>query len=92
MAASRSWIVLSILCWMAFVGRRAEASAEVKLSKDFLDGIVEKLPPCPFDKADQYRGTVHTFRLTAIDPRTRRFLVSCQIEGEFHPPVDRPDL
>jgi hypothetical protein len=90
MAASRSWVVLSILCWMAFVGRPAEASAEVKLSKDFLLGIVEKLPPCPFDKPDRYRGTVHTFRLTAIDPQARRFLVSCQIEGEFHPPVAGP--
>ena len=52
--------------------------------------VVEKLPPCPFEKPDQYRGTVHTFRLTAIDPQTRRFLVSCQIEGEFHPPVTGP--
>ena len=33
---------------------------------------------------------MHSFRLTGIDPRIRRFLVSCQIEGEFHPPVTGP--
>ena len=35
-------------------------------------------------------ATVHSFRLIAIDPRTRRFLIACQIEGEFHPPVTGP--
>ena len=43
-----------------------------------------------FEKADKYRGTVHSYRLIAIDPRTRRFLIACQIEGEFHPPVTGP--
>lgn len=90
MAAPRPWILLVVLGWFALTSDRAEAAAEVKLSKDFLDGIVEKLPPCPFDKADQYRGKVHSFRLNGIEPRTRRFLVSCQIEGEFHPPVTGP--
>ena len=33
---------------------------------------------------------MHSFRLTAIEPRTRQFLVACQIEGEFHPPVTGP--
>ena len=90
MAAWRRWIVLVILGWTAISHGRAQAGAEVKLTKDFLDGVVEKLPPVPFDKADQYRGTVHSYRLTSIDPRARRFLVTCQIEGEFHPPVTGP--
>ena len=68
----------------------AQAAAEIKLGKDFLDGVVEKLPPTSFDKADKYRGSVHSYRLIAIDPRTRRFLIACQIEGEFHPPVTGP--
>jgi hypothetical protein len=90
MTSPRPWILLSILGWIVLVPGRAEAAAELKLSKDFLDGIVEKLPPCPFEKADQYRGSVHSFRLNAIDPRTRRLLVACQLEGEFHPPVTGP--
>jgi hypothetical protein len=90
MTAPRRWIVLSILGWIVLAPVRAEAAAELKLSKDFLDGIIEKLPPCPFDKADQYRGSVHSFRLNAIEPRTRRLLISCQLEGEFHPPVTGP--
>jgi hypothetical protein len=71
-------------------GRAGHASAEVKLDKDFINGIVTKLPPTSFEKADKYRGTVHSYRLIAIDPRTRRFLIACQIEGEFHPPVTGP--
>jgi hypothetical protein len=67
-----------------------EAGAEVTLGKDFLTGVVEKLPPCPFEKAGRYRGMVHSYRLAAIDAPARRFLVSCQIEGEFHPPVTGP--
>ena len=59
------------------------AGAEIKLDKDFLNGVVAKLPPTSFDKADKYRGTVHSYRLIAIDPRTRRLLVACQIEGSF---------
>jgi hypothetical protein len=89
-----TWSILVGVCgWSMLVHDRAAgagAGAEVKLGKDFLDGIVEKLPPCPFDKEGKYRGTVHSYRLTTIDPRTRRFLVSCQIEGIFHPPVAGP--
>ncbi len=71
-------------------GRAGHGAAEVKLGKDFINGIVAKLPPTSFDKADKYRGTVHSYRLVAIDPRARRFLIACQIEGEFHPPVTGP--
>jgi hypothetical protein len=69
---------------------RLEAAAEVKLGKDFLEGVIAKLPPCAFDKAGKYRGTVHSFRLIAIEPTSRRFVVVCQIQGEFHPPVSGP--
>ena len=86
------WIFLVAFGWAVLVHGRAEAAAEVKLGKDFLDGVVAKLPPTSFEKADKYRGTVHSYRLVAIDPRTRQFLVACQIEGEFHPPVTGPDL
>ena len=33
---------------------------------------------------------MHSFRLSAIEPRNRRFVMACQIEGEFHPPVNGP--
>ena len=87
----RRWIFVGVLgSAVLHHGRPARAAAEVKLGKDFLNGIVAKLPPTSFDKADKYRGTVHSYRLIAIDPRTRRFLIACQIEGEFHPPVTGP--
>ncbi len=90
MAAPRRWFLIGILASTALAPGRAEGSGELKLSKDFLDAIVEKLPPCAFDKADRYRGSVHSFRLNAIEVRTRRLLIGCQIEGEFHPPVSGP--
>jgi hypothetical protein len=65
----------------------ARGAAEVKLDRDFLAGLVEKLPPAPFSKAGQYRGSAHGFRLAAIDPRRRRFVVACEVSGEFRPPI-----
>ena len=90
MTASKPWILISVLGSLALVSSRIEAAAEVKLSKDFLDGVVEKLPPCPFDKPNHYRGRVHSFRLNTIDPRDRRLLIACQIEGQFRPTVKGP--
>ncbi len=63
---------------------------EVRFDKDFLAGIVEKLPPTPFERKGRYRGKVHSYRLLAIDPRRRRLLAACQVEGEFRPPVTGP--
>ncbi len=71
-------------------GPPARAGAEIKLDKDFLAGVIEKLPPAQFQKPDKYRGNVHSYRLVAIEPRARRFLIACQIEGEFHAPVNGP--
>jgi hypothetical protein len=85
------WIFLGVIGWALLLqGRPGECAAEVKLGKDFLAGVVEKLPPAPFEKAGKYRGMVHSYRLLAIDPRARVFLAACQIEGEFHPPVTGP--
>ncbi len=68
-----------------FIGRPAEAAAEVKLGKDFLDGVVEKLPPASFEKADKYRGTVHSYRLIAIDPRAGGSWSPARSRGSFIP-------
>lgn len=62
-------------------------AAEIKLDKEFLSGVIEKVPAVPFQKEGQYRGAVQRFRLAAIDPRSRRFEVACQVHGEFRPPV-----
>lgn len=67
----------------------ARASAEVKFDKGFLAGIVEKLPPLPFKKEGSYRGTVHSYRFLAIDPKLRCLVLSCQVEGEFRSPVPK---
>ncbi|MGC8642533.1 MAG: hypothetical protein ACP5XB_21975 [Isosphaeraceae bacterium] len=80
------------LCLLAFslVESSVQAATEVRLDKDFLAAVVEKLPPSPFEKRGQYKGTVHSYRLLAIDARRRRFLATCQVEGEFRPPVSGP--
>jgi hypothetical protein len=62
----------------------AAAAVDITLEKTYLAGLAEKLPPCPFEKTGQYRGTVDMFRILAIDPRTRQFRVACRIAGEFH--------
>jgi hypothetical protein len=67
-----------------------QTSAELRLAKGYLASVIEKLPPRPFEKADKYKGTVHTFRLGAIDPQSRQVRVSCQIEGDFHARLSGP--
>jgi hypothetical protein len=86
----KRWIFLGALVCASLPASRLYAAAEVRLGKDFLGGVIEKLPPCPFEKAGKYRGTVHSYRLIAIAPQSRQFLVACQIEGQFHPPVTGP--
>ncbi|MGE3822562.1 MAG: hypothetical protein AB7I30_24360 [Isosphaeraceae bacterium] len=65
----------------------ALAEAEVKFDRDFLAGVVEKLPPAPFSKEGQYRGSAGRFRLAGIDPKGRRLLISCVVAGEFRAPL-----
>jgi hypothetical protein len=65
----------------------ADAGAEVKLDRDFIAGLVEKLPPTPFKKDGQYHGSARSYRLVAIDPKARRFVVACEVTGEFRPPM-----
>jgi hypothetical protein len=90
----RSWrrriVLIASASLVLLRGQPGYAAAEVKLGKDFLEGVVGKLPPVPFQKADKYHGNVHSFRLAAIDAHGRRFLVTCQIEGEFRAPVNGP--
>jgi hypothetical protein len=90
MTAWKQWILLGVFGTCSLPGARVEAAALVTLGKDFLGGVIEKLPPCPFENAATYRGTVHSFRLLAIKPISRQLIVVCQIEGEFHPPVTGP--
>jgi hypothetical protein len=85
-----SWLTAVSLGFVGPTAAARAASAEVKFDKDYLAGLVEKLPPLPFDKADQSRGTVHGYRLVAIDPQSRRFLVVCQVDGEFRPSMAGP--
>ena len=59
----------------------------MKLDRDFISGIVEKLPPTQFKKDGQYHGSARSFRLVAIDPKGRRFIVSCEVTGEFRAPI-----
>jgi hypothetical protein len=84
------WSVLGCAWLLASQAVPAWGAAVVRFDKEFLASVIEKLPAGPFEKAGQYRGAVHSYRLTAIDPRHRQFLVSCQIEGDFHPPVAGP--
>ena len=44
----------------------------------------------PFETAGKVRGQVHGCRLVAIDPRTRRFVVGCLVDGEYRPPISGP--
>ena len=89
----RAGTILGLLLLLPILSlhhRAATAATEVKLDRDFLAGVVEKLPPSPFEKKGQYRGTIHSYRLLAIEPKLRRFLAGCQVEGEFKPPASGP--
>jgi hypothetical protein len=91
MAGWRRWIALGVLSWLAMAeGHAARASADLRLGKDFIAGIIEKLSPVGFERPGQYRGLVHSFRLIAIEPRGRQLLVACKIDGEFRAPVNGP--
>jgi hypothetical protein len=90
MIASRaSWTVHACFITAAALVAppRAEASAEIKLDRDFLSGVIAKLPPAPFAKEGRYRGNVDGYRLLAIDPKSRRFVAACQVAGEFRSPL-----
>jgi hypothetical protein len=86
---SRAVLATSLILAILILGisPTANAGAEVKLDRDFLAGLIEKLPPTPFKKDGQYHGSVRSYRLLGIDPKARRFLVACEVSGEFRPPV-----
>ncbi len=62
-------------------------TAEVAFEKEFLQAILEALPPRPFQNEGRHRGTLHDFRLVAIDPVAREFRIACQVDGEYRPPI-----
>ena len=76
-----------VLIGLLFSGNIARAGAEVKLDREFISGLVEKIPPAPFSKDGVYRGSAKKFRLLGIDPKGRRLLVGCEVSGEFRPPI-----
>jgi hypothetical protein len=83
----RNWLIPVVLGCAGAVAPWGEAdagSAEVKLDREYLAGLIEKLPPLPF-KSEKSHGTTHDYRLIAIEPPTRRFVVACLVEGEFDP-------
>ncbi len=91
MSGSRAWMVLGVLVGASLVaGRAVEAAADVRFDKDFLAGIIEKLPPVAFQTPGQLRGMVHDFRLIAIEARARQLVVTCRIDGAFRAPVNGP--
>jgi hypothetical protein len=93
MAPRVSWKIALLFAGASaglFVPTPGFAAAEIKLDKDFLSGIIEKVPTVPFQKDGQYKGTVRKFRLLAIDAKSRRFEVACQVDGEFRPPMTSP--
>jgi len=85
---SRRLLVGLVAAWMIPYGARA--ATEIRLEKDFLAGVVEKLPPSPFEQAGKYRGSVHSYRLAGFDPKRRSLLAAFTAEGEFRPPASGP--
>jgi hypothetical protein len=84
--SSPGWIAFGIVSSALLAtpqGDPPSSPAEVKLDRDFLAAILARSPPCPFEKAGQYRGKVDSFRLVAIDPKARKLRVSCTVAGEF---------
>src|SRR3954453_21807275 len=88
--ASRTVYLAIVLTGLLIAGRAATAATEVRLDRDFMAGVAEKLPPSPFEKKGQYRGKIPSYPLLAIDPNRRRLLATCRAEGEFRPPVSGP--
>ena len=81
-------VIAALRLWRS--PREARSSGvEVKVERDFLAGVVEKVPPFPFDHQDRYRGTAGGFRLLGIDPKTRQFHVLCKLEGEYRDRIGR---
>ncbi|MGP0069503.1 MAG: hypothetical protein ACLQGP_38635 [Isosphaeraceae bacterium] len=91
MSGWRGVVVLGVLCGSSLMhGGTAFASADLRLDKDFIAGIIEKLPAATFEQPGQLRGVVHAFRLLGIEARARQLVVACLIDGEFRAPVNGP--
>jgi hypothetical protein len=81
--ALAAWLL--VLVWSGFNG--IANAAEVRLDRDFISGVLEKLPPATFAKEGQYHGSARSFRLAGIDPKGRRLRVACEVGGEFRQPI-----
>lgn len=68
----------------------SRAATEIKLEKGYIAGVVEKLPPSPFQQEGKFRGSVHSYRLAGIDPARRRLMAAFTAEGEYKPPAAGP--
>ncbi len=82
---SRWMAAVLVLAGAGVVNAPASAhasAAEIRLGRDYLASLVEKMPPLTFNN-DQARGTVREARLVAIDPQGRRFVCRCQVVGEY---------
>ncbi len=88
MPCARHVLVIGLIV-LAALPSAARAGAEVKLDRDFIAGLVEKLPPAPFKKDNQYHGEAKGFRLIGIDPNSRRMPVQClrEIVGAYRPVI-----
>jgi hypothetical protein len=83
-------VLHSLLCVAAFAiilfGHARQASAaQVTLEREFLSGVLEKLPPFPFEKEGRYRGVAKDFRFEGIDAARRELRIVCRLDGEYDP-------
>ena len=86
MPCARHALVIGLIV-LVTLSSSARGGAEVKLDRDFIAGLVEKLPPAPFKKDNQYHGEAKGFRLIGIDPNSRRMHVRCEIVGAYRPVI-----
>ncbi len=87
------WLTSLLVCSAVVAAQprlACAAAAEVKLDRDYLAGLIDKLPAMPFETPGKAKGTVHEYHLVAIDPQTRRFVVACVVDGEYRPPLAGP--
>src|SRR4051812_20953758 len=62
-ASFRPGVVALAVAAALLAAHPARGGAEVALDREFIAGLVEKVPPAAFQKAGQYRGSARGFRL-----------------------------
>ena len=85
------WLTSLLVCVAivaALTGRACAASAEVKLDSEYLAGLIEKLPPLPFENAGQVARDGSTATAWSRSTRGRGGSWSaCMVDGEYRPPI-----